>query len=121
MLNHCAQAAMRIGLRRIAGGALDEMALLSFLRSLFGGGRGSDGEAAASKQAEHKGFVIEARPYKEGGQYQAAGVIKKDVGGVVKEHKFIRADRFSTLEDAADFSLAKGRQIVDEQGERLFG
>jgi hypothetical protein len=97
------------------------MALLSFLRSLFGG-RSSDGHAAsAAKQAEHKGFVIEARPYKEGGQYQTAGVIRKDVGGVIKEHKFVRADRFSTLDDAADFSLSKGRQIIDEQGERLFG
>ena len=76
---------------------------------------------AAVRQTEHRGFIIEAQPYKEGGQYQACGVIRKDKDGVVKEHKFIRADRFTTLEDAADFSLAKGRQIVDEQGERLFG
>ena len=98
------------------------MAILSFLRSLFGGGASAGPEStAAAKQAEHRGFIIEARPYKEGGQYQACGVIRKDMGGGVKEHKFIRADRFTTLEDAADFSLAKGRQIVDEQGERLFG
>lgn len=98
------------------------MAVLSFLRSLFGGSgsAGAEGTAAA-KETEHKGFIIEARPYKEGGQYQACGLIRKDIDGVVKEHKFIRADRFTTLEDAADFSLAKGRQIVDEQGERLFG
>jgi hypothetical protein len=95
------------------------MAVFSFLRSLFGGGGGEAQGTSAVKQAEHKGFIIEARPYKESGQYQAAGVIKKDVGGVVKEHKFIRADRFTTLDDAANFSLAKGRQIVDEQGERL--
>jgi hypothetical protein len=102
-------------------GSLARMAVLSFLRSLFGGGSGGEAESASAvKQAEHKGFIIEARPYKESGQYQAAGVIKKDVSGVVKEHKFIRADRFMTLDDAADFSLAKGRQIVDEQGERLF-
>lgn len=96
------------------------MAVLSFLRSLFGGSSGGETENAAVKQVEHKGFIIEARPYKESGQYQAAGVIRKDVSGVVREHKFIRADRFMSLDDAADFSLAKGRQIVDEQGERLF-
>jgi len=29
-------------------------------------------------------------------------------------------DRFAALEDAADHALVKGRQIVDEQGERMF-
>jgi hypothetical protein len=97
------------------------MAVFSFLKSFFGG-RGQEAESASGiQQAEHKGFIIEARPYKESGQYQVAGVIRRDVDGVVKEHKFIRADRFTTIEDAANFSLAKGRQIVDEQGERLFG
>jgi len=95
---------------------------LSFWKSLFGFGRKQSGEAAAkSKQAEHKGFTIEARPYQEGGQYQTAGVISKDVGGVRREHRFVRADRFTTLDDAVEFCLSKGRQIVDEQGDRLFG
>jgi hypothetical protein len=95
---------------------------LSFWKSLFGFGRKQSGETAAkSKQAEHKGFTIEARPYQEGGQYQTAGVISKDVGGVRREHKFVRADRFATLDDAVEFCLSKGRQIVDEQGDRLFG
>ena len=43
-----------------------------------------------------------------------------DVDGVRREHKFIRADSFATLEEAADFALSKGRQIVDEQGSRMF-
>jgi hypothetical protein len=95
---------------------------LSFLKSLFGLGTKQGGETAATaKQAEHKGFIIEARPYKEGGRYQTAGVISKDVEGIRKKHKFIRADSFTTLDEAADFALSKGRQIVDEQGDRLFG
>ena len=92
---------------------------MSFLRKLFGGG-GKPGETAPAKTAEHKGFVIAAAPYKEAGQYQTAGVISKEVGGVRKEHRFIRADRFAALEDAANHALVKGRQIVDEQGERMF-
>ena len=32
----------------------------------------------------------------------------------------IRADRFASEKEAADFSLTKARQLVDEQGERLF-
>ena len=94
---------------------------MSFWKALFGmsGAKGGDAVATA-KQAEHKGFIIEARPYRDGGQYQTAGVISKDVEGVRRECKFIRADRFTTLDEAADFSISKGRQIIDEQGERLF-
>ena len=40
---------------------------------------------------------------------------------MVKEHQFIRADRFAALDDAVEVSLTKGRQLVDEQGERMFG
>lgn len=95
---------------------------MSFLKRLFGGGGGGDAQApAAAKEIEYKGFAIKATPYKEGGQFQTCGVVSKDIDGVVKEHKFIRADRFSTLEDAVEVSLTKGRQLVDEQGERMFG
>jgi len=95
---------------------------VSFFKSLFGwSGRRESRVAATAKQVDHKGFSIEARPYLEGGRYQTAGLISKDIGGVRKEHKFIRADSFSTLDEAADFSLSKGRQIIDEQGEKLFG
>jgi hypothetical protein len=97
---------------------------MSFLKSLFGlgGGKeqGGSAPAAATKEAEHKGFIIRATPYKDGGQFQTAGTISKEVGGEMKEYKFVRADRFSTIEEAADLSLSKGRQIIDEQGERMF-
>ncbi len=96
---------------------------MSFLKRLFGGG-GAPGEPAAAKparQIEHKGFTISATPYKTDGQYQTCGVVSKEVGGVMKEHKFIRADRFAGLDDAVEVSLKKGQQIVDEQGERIFG
>lgn len=96
---------------------------MSFLKSLFGLGGGkeqSSGPGAAAKEAEHKGFIIRATPYKDGGQFQTAGTISKEIDGQMKEYKFVRADRFSTLDEAADLSLSKGRQIVDEQGERMF-
>jgi hypothetical protein len=47
-------------------------------------------------------------------------VVSKVIDGVYKEHKFIRADRFASLDEAVDCSLSKGRQMIDEQGERLF-
>ena len=96
---------------------------MSFWKKLFGGGGGDGGSDAPAKQvstAEHKGFTIEARPYRESGQSQVAGLIAKGEGEARREHKFIRADRFPTIEEAADFALMKGRQIVDQQGDRIF-
>ncbi|MDH4988626.1 HlyU family transcriptional regulator [Aminobacter anthyllidis] len=96
---------------------------MSFLKRLFGGGGGATETSApaVAKEIEYKGFAIKAMPYKEGGQFQTCGVVSKDVDGVVKEHKFIRADRFAALDDAVEVSLTKGRQLVDEQGEKMFG
>ena len=95
---------------------------MSFLKRLFGGGReGGGGEVAAGAPLEHKGFSIRATPFKADGQYQCCGVISKEVGGEMKEHRFIRADKFSSLDDAVSITLRKGQQIVDEQGERMFG
>ena len=92
---------------------------MSFLKKLFGGDAAK--EATPAKSLEHKGFTITATPYKDGGQYQTCGVVSKEVNGQRREHKFIRADRFASLDEAAEFSLGKGRQIVDQQSERLFG
>jgi hypothetical protein len=93
---------------------------MSFWKSLFGGGS-ADGEGKASAPVEYNGFTLRATPYKSEGQYQTAGTIEKDVGGARKEHKFIRADRHASYDDAVEFSLGKARQIVDQQGERMFG
>ena len=91
---------------------------MSFLKKLFGGG--SESEAAAQASIEHEGFTIRATPFKDGGEYQTAGVIEKEIGGVRKEHAFIRAERHASLEGAVEFSLLKGRQIVYQEGERVF-
>jgi len=96
---------------------------MSFWKKLFGGGSGGSGageSAGPARTAQHNGYTIEARPYAEGGQFQVAGTISKRIGEATKEHRFIRADRFPTREEAADFALMKGRQIVDQQGDRVF-
>ena len=46
---------------------------MSFFKKLFGGGGGAPAAPKSVKSAEHKGFTIEARPYKEGGQFQLGG------------------------------------------------
>ncbi len=95
---------------------------MSFLSKLFGGGAAS-GEAAPTKSAaeeEYKGFIIRATPTAVGGEHQLAGVIEKQVGGELKSHKFVRADRLGSRDEAAARAIDKGRQLIDEQGERLF-
>ena len=99
---------------------------MSFLKNLFGLGKSENGgdakgSAAAVASAEHKGFLIEARPYAADNQFQCAGLIWKEIEGTRREHRFVRADRFSTRDEAASFSLTKARQIIDQQGDRLFG
>jgi len=90
---------------------------MSFLSKLFGGGAKAEPPAP---EIEHNGFMLRATPYQEGGQWQMCGVIRKEINGVMKEHRFVRADRFPSREDAVEFTLAKARQIVDLNGARLF-
>lgn len=94
---------------------------MSFLKKLFGGGDG--GEPGAPKvlgTQEHNGFVIRAIEMRAGGEYQLCGEVEKEIGGEVKVHKFIRADRLASADQASSAALSKGVQIVDEQGDRLF-
>lgn len=91
----------------------------SILSRLFGGAK-EGGRAPAIEPTEYRGFLITPAPYPSRGQFQTAGVIAKEVGTDRKEHRFVRAETHATLDDAVAFSIAKGRQIIDEQGDRLF-
>lgn len=94
---------------------------MSFLKSLFGGGKGTDaGPAKAAAEETYKGYLIKATPMAVGGEHQICGTIEKDIGGERKAYKFVRADRIGDRDEAASISLAKGRQLVDEQGDKLF-
>lgn len=94
---------------------------MSFLKRLFGLGSAEAPAAPASEAVEYKGFRIRPAPFKEGAQFQTCALIDKTVDGVAKEHRLIRADRFASLDDARDVSLRKAKQMIDEQGDRLFG
>ena len=96
---------------------------MSFWSALFGR-RAEDGGAESAKVSdpvEYKGFTIRAAPYKNNGAYQTAGIIEREQDGVRKEHRFIRADAYASYDDAVTFTLNKARQIIDLQGERMFG
>lgn len=93
---------------------------MSFFKRLFGGGSAEPEQPKTTAEAEHAGFTIHAQPYKAEGGWQTAGIVSKGEGEHRREHRFIRADRFPAIEDATEFALRKGRQLVDEQGERMF-
>ncbi len=90
---------------------------MSFWSALFGG---RAAPAKAADPVEYKGFIIRAAPYKNNGNYQTAGTIEREVGGVRKAHRFIRADAYAAYDDAVTFTVNKARQIIDLQGDKIF-
>ena len=92
------------------------------LKKLFGGGEGGDegGGKPLGEPVEHKGCTIQPITMHKGGQYLTAGIITKTFPDGPREHRFVRADTHSAAESAHDFAIVKGRQIIDEQGDRLF-
>ena len=97
---------------------------MSILKFLFGDPSGrNDADNAGPKllgEDDYKGFIISAFEMKSGAEFQLCGKIEKEIDGEVRVQNFIRADRLSTVEDVQKFTLKKGRQIIDEQGEELF-
>jgi hypothetical protein len=91
---------------------------MSFWSALFGGGAAK--AEKVSDPVEYKGYVIRATPFKNNGHYQTSGIIEREIGGVKKEHRFIRADAYAGYDDAVTFTINKARQIIDLQGERIF-
>ncbi len=92
---------------------------MSFLSALFGRRAAAKAEKVGDP-VEYKGFIIRAAPFRNEGHYQTAGIIEREIGGVRKEHRFIRADAYTSYDDAVSFTLSKARQIIDLQGERIF-
>ena len=86
---------------------------MSLFSKLFGSSKTVE---SPGKSLEYKGYLIEAVPFKEAGQWQLAGQISKD--GQV--HKFVRADRFTDKTEASEIALAKGQLIVDQLGDAMF-
>lgn len=99
---------------------------MSFLKRLFGfGSSTSDPQSQAQSKApapveEYNGYSIQAQPFEEKGAFQLCGLITREIDGEVLEHRFIRADRFPSMEVAQQMTIAKARQIIDLEGENIF-
>ncbi len=91
--------------------------ILKFLRGL--GGSKSE-EAARHEAVDYEGFSIVPTPRKVQGGWTTEGVISKAAGEEIRSEHFIRADVLMSEEQAVEYSVAKAKKIIDEQGERLF-
>jgi len=69
---------------------------------------------------DYKGFAITPEPIKESDGHRIAARIEKEIDGAMKTHHLIRADVCSNLEEAIQLSATKAKQMVDQEGDRLF-
>jgi len=98
--------------------------LKNLFSKLFGGGAKSEGSSEVEGEStEYKGFTITPAPQKAGSQYRTAGRISRTSeadGSEPAVSQFIRADNHSTLEQATQHAISKGKQIIDERGDSVF-
>lgn len=95
--------------------------MAGFLKKLFGGGDGGGSGGASKHAAEaYEDCLITPAPQSAGGTWRAAGTITKDIDGETLERPFVRADTFNSQDDAVQFTIQKGKQIIDQNGKSLF-
>jgi hypothetical protein len=95
--------------------------IISKLVSIFSGGAKAGTAPAPTAEPHLYGDCrIFAEPLREGNQFRLGGRIEKDVGGEVLTRTFVRADVFTSHEDATEYAIRKAQQIIDQNGEALF-
>jgi hypothetical protein len=98
--------------------------LSNILSMLTGGGapKADAGKAPAGPAASqsYHDCQIFAVPQREGNQFRLAGRIEKQVNGETLVRNFIRADVFTSVDDAVETTFRKAQQIIDQNGPSLF-
>lgn len=95
------------------------MPLGDLLRRFLGGGRAGAGPERG-EAVEYRGYRIVPLVRPQGGQYLTCALIEKDFPEGSKQHELIRADTHPSADEAKAFAIRKARQVIDEQGDRLF-
>lgn len=94
---------------------------MSFFSKIFGGGKdASSNEPQVLGEEDYNGYKITAIEMKQGSEFILAGNISKTIGDELKLKKFIRADRLTGKQQASEAALKKAKQIIDQEGDRLF-
>jgi hypothetical protein len=78
-------------------------------------------EASSAQSQTYGDCTIFATPQREGNQFRLAGRIEKQVNGDTLVRNFIRADVFTSVDDAVETTFRKAQQIIDQNGPSLFG
>lgn len=94
--------------------------ILKFLGKLATGKRSGNDAANNPEAVTYKGYTISPMPKQGGGQWTTEGYISKDIGGVSKSEHFIRVESHIARDEATKHSIFKAKQIIDEQGDKLF-
>ena len=84
---------------------------MSLLSKLFGGGK-----PQLATTETYKDFAITPAPQKDASGWRLAATIEKDG----KTHQLIRADVIQDKAQADTAAVNKAKQMIDEQGDRLF-
>ena len=92
---------------------------MSILSRLFGGG----GKPPAREEVSeaYNAFRITAAPEPVEGGYRVGARIEKEIDGEAKVYHLMRADTLGSLDEAETFSIRKAKQVIDEQGDAIFG
>jgi hypothetical protein len=93
---------------------------MSFLKKLFGGGGGDSAAPQVTSRETYKDYIIEAAPMGEGGQYRLRAFILESDAEDARKATIIRADLFTSADQAAQFAVMKAKQVIDEQGATVF-
>ncbi|NOD96924.1 hypothetical protein GS610_06855 [Ruegeria sp. HKCCD6228] len=88
---------------------------MSLFSKLFGGV-----EKSKPDPVSYKGFEIFPDLMAEGSKFRLMARIEKTIDGDRKTHTVIRADVFDSREQAESYSIAKAKQVIDEQGDSIF-
>jgi hypothetical protein len=97
--------------------------MASIFSSLFSMFSGKDKPAPAAREAEpvpYNDCMIYPAPMPEGSQFRLAGRIEKTVDGEVLVRNIVRADMFTSMDDAVTFTVKKAQQVIDQNGPSLF-
>jgi hypothetical protein len=94
--------------------------IFSRMTALLGGGAKRESEPTKLHVQEIDGYKVIASPMREGGQFRISGRIEKQTDGQALVRHFIRADVFTSEDEAVEATFRKANQIIAQSGKTLF-
>lgn len=93
------------------------MSLFSSIKSIFASAESGSKTPESMPSEEYQGFTITPAPIREDGGYRVHGMITKGE----QSHRYIRADMLPSSDSCAQEMVRKAKQMIDQQGDNIFG